>query len=155
VEFIVIDLLFIFFISVHFCFMFLWFFFFIFCVVVVAVVNVHGLLLRVQKNPRMAENFDPIFTRAKVELTPPDRNAIMILKHMNPAEFAEFDWVNPHYEPIVDPPLSIEQLSITSSLRQQGTSSARHPTSTSTSTLPITKEVKAAIKAYSLDKSKK
>lgn len=152
-EFIVIDLLFIFHFGTFLFYVSL-VFFFIFCVVVVAVVNVHGLL-RVQKNPRMAENFDPIFTRAKVELTPPDRNAIMILKHMNPAEFAEFDWVNPHYEPIVDPPLSIEQLSITSSLRQQGTSSARHPTSTSTSTLPITKEVKAAIKAYSLDKSKK
>ena len=128
--------------------MFLWCSVFILFVVVV---DVHRR--RVQKNPRMAENFDPIFTRAKVELTPPDRNAIMILKHMNPAEFAEFDWVNPHYEPIVDPPLSIEQLSITS--RQQGTSPARHTTSGSTSTLPITKEVKAAIKAYSLDKSKK
>ena len=108
----------------------------------------------------MAENFDPIFTRAKVELTPPDRNAIMILKHMNPADFAEFDWVNPHYEPIVDPPLSIEHLSITTSTsttRQHSSTghASRPATSPSTSSLPITKEVKAAIKAYSLDKGKK
>ena len=53
----------------------------------------------------MAENFDPIFTRARVELTPLDRNALMILQHMNTADFAEFDWVNPDYQPIVDPPL--------------------------------------------------
>lgn len=53
----------------------------------------------------MAENFDPIFTRAKVELTPPDRNALMILKHMNTEDFAEFDWVNPDFQVIVDPPL--------------------------------------------------
>ena len=53
----------------------------------------------------MAENFDPIFTRAKVELTPPDRNALMILKHMDPADFSEFDWVNPDFHPIVNPPL--------------------------------------------------
>lgn len=57
-----------------------------------------------QKNPRMAENFDPIFTRAKVELTPPDRSTLMILKNMNAADFAEFDWVNPEFRPIVDPP---------------------------------------------------
>lgn len=106
----------------------------------------------------MAENFDPIFTRAKVELTPPDRNAIMILKHMNPADFAEFDWVNPHYESIVDPPLNIEHLSITTTTTRQhsGTSPSRPATTSASSmALPITKEVKAAIKAYSLDKSKK
>lgn len=51
----------------------------------------------------MAENFDPIFTRAKVGLTPLDRNALMILQHMNTADFAEFDWVNPDYQPVVDP----------------------------------------------------
>ncbi len=53
----------------------------------------------------MAENFDPIFTKARVELTPLDRNALMILQHMNTADFAEFDWVNPDFQPIVDPPL--------------------------------------------------
>lgn len=53
----------------------------------------------------MAENFDPIFTRAKVELTPPDRNALLILKHMNTEDFADFDFVNPDFHVIVDPPL--------------------------------------------------
>lgn len=57
-----------------------------------------------QKNPRMAENFDPIFTRARVELTPSDRNALMVLKNVGSEDFKEFDYVNPDFMPIVDPP---------------------------------------------------
>ena len=52
----------------------------------------------------MAENFDPIFTRARVELTPPDRNALIVLKNVGPEDFSEFDYVNPDFMPIVDPP---------------------------------------------------
>ncbi|KZS19784.1 Camp-dependent protein kinase catalytic subunit [Daphnia magna] len=106
----------------------------------------------------MAENFDPIFTRAKVELTPPDRNALMILKHLNPGDFAEFDWVNPYYEPIIDPPL-IEHLflvSTTSAPQRSGPNSPRSANSAaSTTSLPLTKEFKSALKVYSFDKNKK
>ena len=59
----------------------------------------------VQKNPRLGENFDPVFTRAKVELTPADRNALLILGQLNGKEFADFEYVNPDFHVILDPPL--------------------------------------------------
>jgi len=57
------------------------------------------------RNPRSGENFDPIFTRAPTNLTPPDRNALFILGQLNGQEFQDFDWVNPDFSPIVSPPL--------------------------------------------------
>jgi len=47
----------------------------------------------------MGENFDPIFTRGKTDLTPPDANSRLILENMNGDEFKGFSYVNPYYTP--------------------------------------------------------
>lgn len=52
-----------------------------------------------QKNPRLGENFDPIFTRGRTELTPPDANSQMILSNLNGFEFNKFSFVNPYFNP--------------------------------------------------------
>lgn len=54
-----------------------------------------------QKNPRLGENFDPIFTKGRTTLTPPDKNAAMILSNLNGSEFPCFSFCNPHFEPMV------------------------------------------------------
>ncbi|XP_021950825.1 calcium-dependent protein kinase C isoform X3 [Folsomia candida] len=53
------------------------------------------------KNPRLGENFDPIFTKGRTTLTPPDKNAAMILSNLNGSEFPCFSFCNPHFEPMV------------------------------------------------------
>lgn len=50
------------------------------------------------RNPRAAENFDPIFTNAKPTLTPSDPSIINI---MSGNEFEGFTFVNPEFTPIV------------------------------------------------------
>jgi hypothetical protein len=40
-----------------------------------------------------------------VGLTPPDRNAALILQQLTGQEFQHFDWVNCDFHPILDPPL--------------------------------------------------
>lgn len=56
-------------------------------------------VMNLQKNPRMGENFDPIFTRGRTELTPPDANSQMILSNLTGYEFKSFSFVNPYFEP--------------------------------------------------------
>ncbi|XP_014664119.1 PREDICTED: protein kinase C, brain isozyme-like [Priapulus caudatus] len=51
------------------------------------------------KNPRSAENFDPIFTRAKLDLTPPDA---VVIKNIPEDEFDGFTCVNAYYCPVRD-----------------------------------------------------
>lgn len=46
------------------------------------------------RNPRLAENFDPMFTNAKTALTPADQT---IIQNMNGNEFDGFSFVNPDY----------------------------------------------------------
>ncbi|ODM89806.1 Protein kinase C, brain isozyme [Orchesella cincta] len=53
------------------------------------------------KNPRMGENFDPIFTRGRTELTPPDANSQMILSNLTGSEFKSFSFVNPFFNPFI------------------------------------------------------
>ncbi|GFY68978.1 protein kinase C, brain isozyme [Trichonephila inaurata madagascariensis] len=49
------------------------------------------------KNPRAGENFDPVFTNAKITLTPADSS---ILDSLSGNEFAGFTFVNPFYVPV-------------------------------------------------------
>ncbi|CAL8092673.1 unnamed protein product [Orchesella dallaii] len=53
------------------------------------------------KNPRLGENFDPIFTRGRTELTPPDANSQMILSNLTGFEFKSFSFVNPYFNPFI------------------------------------------------------
>jgi hypothetical protein len=56
-------------------------------------------MVDLQKNPRLGENFDPIFTRGRTTLTPPDKNSQMILSNLTGDEFRSFSFCNPFYEP--------------------------------------------------------
>lgn len=49
------------------------------------------------KNPKAAENFDPIFTNSKITLTPPD---LSIIKNMRGDEFRGFSFVNSEFHEI-------------------------------------------------------
>ncbi|GFU05377.1 protein kinase C, brain isozyme [Nephila pilipes] len=49
------------------------------------------------KNPRAGENFDPVFTNAKITLTPADSS---VLDNLSGNEFAGFTFVNPFYVPV-------------------------------------------------------
>lgn len=53
--------------------------------------------LLLQKNARAGENFDPVFTNAKITLTPADS---CILDTMSGNEFGGFTFVNPFYVPL-------------------------------------------------------
>ena len=53
--------------------------------------------LLLQRNARAGENFDPVFTNAKITLTPADS---CILDTTNGNEFAGFTFVNPFYVPL-------------------------------------------------------
>lgn len=44
------------------------------------------------KNPRLAENFDKMFTNAKTALTPPDQS---IINNLGNEFFEDFSYVNP------------------------------------------------------------
>ena len=52
------------------------------------------------KNPRSAENFDPAFTNAKINLTPSD---VTIINNLRGDEFQGFTYVNPTFASIVLP----------------------------------------------------
>lgn len=51
------------------------------------------------KNPKAAENFDPIFTNAKIDLTPPD---LSIIKNMRGDEFRGFSFVNAQFVEVLE-----------------------------------------------------
>ena len=46
------------------------------------------------KDPRAAENFDPLFTNAKISLTPPD---LTIINNMTGDEFKGFSYINQNF----------------------------------------------------------
>ncbi|KAG0714777.1 Protein kinase C, brain isozyme [Chionoecetes opilio] len=48
-------------------------------------------------NPRLGENFDPIFRNAKLEFTPTDKK---IMEHLDPDAFHAFTYTNPFYLPL-------------------------------------------------------
>lgn len=50
-----------------------------------------------QRNARAGENFDPVFTNAKITLTPADSS---VLDNVSGNEFAGFSFVNPFYVPL-------------------------------------------------------
>lgn len=64
-----------------------------------------------QKNPRAAENFDPIFTRGKTDLTPPDKNSQLILSNLTGDEFRGFSWANRDFHQIRSEDILIPTLS--------------------------------------------
>lgn len=49
-----------------------------------------------QSNPRLGENFDPVFRNARLEFSPTDKK---IMEHLDPDAFHSFTYTNPFYQP--------------------------------------------------------
>lgn len=49
-----------------------------------------------QSNPRLGENFDPVFRNARLEFSPTDKK---IMEHLDPDAFHSFTYTNPFYLP--------------------------------------------------------
>lgn len=50
-----------------------------------------------QSNPRLGENFDPVFRNARLEFSPADKK---IMEHLDPDAFHNFTYTNTFYEPL-------------------------------------------------------
>lgn len=62
------------------------------------------------RNPRSAENFDPAFTNAKINLTPSD---VTIINNLRGDEFDGFSYINPTFASTILPQKELHSLSTT------------------------------------------